>query len=255
MKRRKIGIIGAGVIGKAILADVLATGFAEVEYVAFSSEHDAPDLGSYNGTVLTDVDEALARPVDLLIEAAVPEVLARVAPVALRWGNVCGFSCAALAAPDIEDAVRKAASSSGNLFFVPHGAALALDGLADGRQVIEAVSVTTTKSGKSLGLAHDIEGVIFEGSARHACGMFPRNVNVHAAVALAGIGFDRTTSRVVAVPGQTAMEHRLEVSGPGFAWDIRISSQSLGGVTGTYTPRSAIGSVRRILAHDGLTVA
>ena len=80
-------------------------------------------------------------------------------------------------------------------------------------------------------------------------------MNVHAAVALAGIGFDRTVSRVVAEPGKKTMEHHIHVEGQGLEWDIRVASQSLGGVSGAYTPRSAVGTVRRILGGAGVTIA
>nr|WP_298098634.1 DUF108 domain-containing protein [uncultured Shinella sp.] len=70
-----------------------------------------------------------------------------------------------------------------------------------------------------------------------------------------GIGFDRTLSRIVAVPDQPSMQHRIEVSGPGLAWDIRVNSQSLGGVTGSYTPASAAGSVRRLIERRGVAIA
>ncbi|WP_425644199.1 aspartate dehydrogenase domain-containing protein [Agrobacterium leguminum] len=253
--RYRVGIIGGGTIGRAILEDLVTSRLAEVDYVLVSGRRGDRDLGSFSGAVLTDVEEASARPVDLVIEAALPEVLARVAPTMLQNGNVCGFSCTALADRGTEAAIRRASGTSGFSYYVPHGAILALDGLADGRDVIETVTITTAKSGKSLGMDDAVEGVVFEGAARDVCARFPRNVNVHAAIALAGIGFDRTVSRVVAVPGQEAMEHRVEVTGQGFTWDIRVSSQSLGGVTGAYTPRSAIGSVRRILARGGLTIA
>lgn len=120
--------------------------------------------------------------------------------------------------------------------------------------LFEQVTVVTTKSGKSLGLDPECSGTVFEGSARQACQRFPRNVNVHAAVALAGIGLDRTFSRVVAVPRQEANEHRIEVAGQGLSWVIEVSSKSLGGVTSSYTPRSAIGSIERILGGKRIRI-
>ncbi|MCX8995941.1 DUF108 domain-containing protein [Rhizobiaceae bacterium BDR2-2] len=257
IKRRlpKIGIIGGGTIAGAIVEHVQGAGLADVEYVLVSSLGKPRGMQLPAGILLDDVEEALGRDVDLVVEAAMPDVLASLAPRILRRSSLCGFSCTALADPSTEAAIQEAATAAGFRYYVPHGAILALDGLADGREVIDTVVITTTKSGKSFGLAEDVSGVVFEGSAREACRLFPRNVNVHAAVSLAGIGFDRTQSRIVAVPGKAAMEHRIEIKGKGLEWDLRVSSQSLGGVTGSYTPVSAAGSVKRILAGAGVGIA
>ncbi|WP_434287478.1 aspartate dehydrogenase domain-containing protein [Celeribacter sp. SCSIO 80788] len=249
---RKIGILGAGKIGVAI-HDALAE-MEGVELVYMLAGRTRPE-GVSEALILTDIAEALAREVDLVIEAAVPDVIHDHGATILAKSDLCGFSCTALSRPDTERAVKDACADSGTRFFVPHGAVMALDGLADGRDVIERVTITTIKSGPSLGLAEDAVGPLFEGTARNACLQFPRNVNVHAAVALAGIGFDRTQSRVVAEPGKATMEHLIHVEGQGLEWDIRVSSQSLGGVSGAYTPRSAVGSVRRLLGGSGVSIA
>lgn len=251
----RVGIIGAGTIGMAILQDILSSGLAEVDYVLDSRPDWASGANGGSYQVLSKVEDALARKVDLVIETATPAVLSQIAPTVLKSSRLCAFSCTALSDRALEDAIATECRQSGFRFYIPHGAVLALDGLMDGRDVIEKVTVTTSKSGKSLGADENAEGVLFEGATRDVCRLFPRNVNVHAAIALAGIGFDRTVSRVIAVPGQETMEHRLEVVGSGFEWDIRVSSRSLGGVTGAYTPRSAVGSIRRILGTSGITIA
>lgn len=250
---RRVGIIGAGTIGTAILQDILEQGLAEIDYVADASPDISTRLGNRGFAVLNSVDEAIERKVDLVIETATPAVLSQIATTVLKSGDLCAFSCTALSDTVLETAIFEQCRSSGSRFYVPHGAILALDGLMDGRDVIETVTVTTSKSGNSLGTDESAEGLIYEGPTRDACRFFPRNVNVHAAIALAGIGFDRTISRVIAVPGQLSMEHRLEVTGSGFSWDINVSSRSLGGVTGAYTPKSAVGSIRRIL--DGAAIS
>ena len=108
---------------------------------------------------------------------------------------------------------------------------------------------TTTKSPKSLGLDpakfHE-PVVVFSGTTREACAAFPRNMNVHAAVALAGIGFDRTRSRIVADPSVSTNAHVISVTGEGIEFELRISSFTTGGVTGIYTPLSACGSLDRV---------
>jgi aspartate dehydrogenase len=253
--KRRVGIIGAGTIGTAILQDILEQGLADVDYVADASPGLQERLGNRGYALFSSLEEALDRKVDLVIEAAMPAVLSQIATSALKSGDLCAFSCTALADAALEAAILAQCRASGTRFYVPHGAILALDGLMDGRDVIKTVTVTTSKSGNSLGADESAEGLLYDGPTRDACRLFPRNVNVHAAIALAGIGFDRTVSRVVAVPGQQSMEHKLEVTGSGFSWDINVSSRSLGGVTGAYTPRSAIGSIRRILGGAAISVA
>ncbi|AJE46872.1 aspartate dehydrogenase domain-containing protein [Celeribacter indicus] len=249
---RRIGILGAGKIGCAIHDALAATEGVEVVYMLAGRRR--PEAVP-EGRILTDPGAALSQEVDLVIEAAVPELIRDHAAAILAKSDLCAFSATALSLPETETAVRAACAAHGTRFFVPHGAVMALDGLCDGRDAIGRVAVTTVKSGPSLGLAEDAEGPLFEGSAREACRRFPRNVNVHAAVALAGIGFDRTESRVVAEPGKATMEHHIHVEGQGLAWDIRVASHALGGVSGAYTPRSAVGSVRRILGGAGVTIA
>jgi aspartate dehydrogenase len=55
--------------------------------------------------------------------------------------------------------------------------------------------------------------VIFEGPATEACRAFPANVNVLAALSLAGIGPEKTRIRIWAVPGLTRNQHRITIEG------------------------------------------
>lgn len=254
MQYRRIGIIGGGVIGKALFDHIANLEGVAVDYVLVADRHRSGRSATMAAVAIDDAREALARKVDLVLEAATPDLLASLGPELLGDSDLCGFSCSALAAGTVETTIREAAAKNGRRFFVPHGAILGLDGLVDGREQIDRVVITTTKSGASLGLAANATGILFEGSTREACVQFPRNVNVHAAVALAGIGFDRTRSVVVADPTTKAMRHHIAVSGKGLEWEISVSSVSLGGVTGVYTPTSAIGSLHRILGRAAFAV-
>nr|WP_319513878.1 aspartate dehydrogenase domain-containing protein [uncultured Cohaesibacter sp.] len=253
-KQMNIGVIGAGTIGRSIIEHISKTANTELAFILDPVADPAHFKDISADLFVKDPEEALERDVDLVIEAAMPAALAELAPKFLKKADFCGFSCTALSNHDTEQAILTTSRTNGTRFFLPHGAILALDGIADGRAAIDSVSITTTKSGPSLGRPADAEGVLFEGSTREACSAFPRNVNVHAAVALAGLGFDRTQSRIVAVPGQKTMEHRIDVKGAGLEWTINVSSRSLGGVTGAYTPLSAIGSISRILGGAGLMI-
>lgn len=247
MSYQRVGIIGAGVIGQAIFDAIVTRELAAVDYVLVDERFAPPaDATRLREHLTTDVRRALTAPTDLVIEAAHPDVVARLGAQLLAKGDFCAFSASALADESVETAVRRAAATAGTRLLVPHGAVLALDGLSDGRDAIDQVIVTTTKNGASLGTDASARGVLFEGSTREACARFPRNVNVHAALAIAGIGFDRTRSVVVANPETRQMRHQVQVFGQGFEWDISVSSTTLGGVSGAYTPKSAVGSIQRL---------
>jgi aspartate dehydrogenase len=137
----------------------------------------------------------------------------------------------------------------GRKVFLPHGAMIGVDGLIDAGSTLKSVTVTTTKHPASLGLPPDACQVIYEGPVRGACLLYPRNVNVHAVIALAGLGFDRTTSRIVADPAVTTNSHLVEIVGTGYQFRIEVSSEAGGKVTGAYTPQSALSTLQRICSR------
>jgi len=108
------------------------------------------------------------------------------------------------------------------------------------------VKITTVKPPASFGRADREKTILYEGPTRAACMMMPRNVNVHAVVALAGLGFDQTYSKIISDPDATMNSHLIEVNGLDYSMRINVSSFPLQGVTGSYTPESAFSSVKRV---------
>jgi hypothetical protein len=115
------------------------------------------------------------------------------------------------------------------------------------------VSIETIKSPKSLGRDDKEYTVVFDGTAREAAGLYPRNVNVHAALSLAGIGFDRTHSRIISDPSVNTNEHVICVKGEGIDWTIHVTAFAAGAVSGKYVPYSACGSLDRILGSGNVS--
>jgi len=254
MTYKTIGVIGAGVIGGAISAYLSSLADLHLSFILVKAGFDDINVPlSMRRYITSDAVSALETSPELIIEAASPGVLTELGPQILETSDLCAFSCTALADAALEKQFHDIRLKSRKRLHIPHGAILALDGILDGKDFLEEVAITTIKSGSSLGVAAESEGIIFDGSAREACLRFPRNVNVHAAVALAGIGFDRTHSIIIANPATKDMCHQIRVSGQGFTWNIEVSSRSLGGVSGSYTPKSAVGSIQRLLGVSAVS--
>ena len=174
-----------------------------------------PDIGT--------IPEIAGR-VDLIVEAAgtaaVTEILREAIP---RGKDVLVLSVGGLI--DASDWIDRA-TDQGIRIYCPSGAIAGLDALkAANIGKIESARITTRKPPAGLAGApyleeHDIDITnlvepkeVFEGSAREACRGFPANVNVSAALSLAGIGIDKTRVRLIADPGITQNIHEVEVEG------------------------------------------
>ncbi len=225
-KTRSVGVLGLGVIGRAVcraldsglpglrLAGALARDRARAE--AFL--HELPAAPPW--LPLADLVAAS----DILVEASTRAHLEEAAPVVLGAGrDLVVLSCGALL--DHPEWIALA-ESTGARIHVASGAIAGLDGLKGARLgTMSSVTMETRKPPRGLAGAPGIvergidldalreETLVFEGPAREACRAFPANVNVLAAVSLAGIGPDRTRSRVYAVPGLAMNRHRVHAEG------------------------------------------
>ena len=90
---------------------------------------------------------------------------------------------------------------------------------------------------------------VFKGSARDAAAAFPANVNVVAALSLAGIGPDRTTAEIWADPAVTRNCHHIKVESDSASFTMSIENiPSENPRTGRITALSVIAALRKLTA-------
>ena len=223
-KSLAIGLAGLGAIGMS-LAQRLAAGLPGLRLVAVAAgdgARAARRLAAAGIDVPVVATAELARHAEVVVEAAPAAHFRTVAEPVIAAGRIL-VALSAGALLNNLDLVERAAQAGGRIL-VPTGALLGLDAVRAAAQgEITAVRMVTRKPPAGLeGAPYLVEhGIVltrltvplkvFEGTAREGARGFPANVNVAAALALAGIGPDRTRLEIWADPGVTRNTHSIEV--------------------------------------------
>ncbi|HUM14622.1 MAG TPA: aspartate dehydrogenase [Candidatus Nitrosotalea sp.] len=215
----KIGIVGMGVIGRRV-AEAVRRGIPGVTLAGVTVRKPETATG-FDSLPL----DALIERSDLIVEAATQAALREFGPGVLGAGKHLMVLSVGVLVGVLDDWARLA-EKHGCRILVPSGAIAGLDGVKGAREgAITSVTMETRKPPRGLAGAPFIEEkridldaitsetLIFEGPATEAVKAFPANVNVVAALSLAGIGPDRTRIKLYAVPGQARNQHRITVEG------------------------------------------
>jgi aspartate dehydrogenase len=221
MRTRRIAVIGLGAIGRPVAERLAAGAIAGAELVGVM-RRAAPDGSSAGGVPggcrLADLAAVVAAAPDVVVEAAGAEAFRAVVPALLARGiDVVAVSLAAMADVAVEAAVTTATATGGGRLLIASGAIGGLDALTAAREAgLDAVTLTQRKPPRAFpgrDLPAGVATIVSDGSARDAALAFPKNANIAAAVALAGIGFDRTRVTVVADPAVDANIAELQARG------------------------------------------
>ena len=189
----------------------------------------------------------------MVVEMAHPDVTRKWGALILEKANYMLVSVTAMADAAVEQQLQETTARCGTRCFIPHGGVVGMDALLENRDVWQSVDVVMKKSPKNVDCAAvgldpttiTKETVLYDGPTRGVCPKFPRNVNTHAAIALAGIGFDRTHSVLVVNPAWTTATVAIHAKGPGI--DLHVERvEGITGVTGASTPASIYNSVQMI---------
>ena len=258
-----LGIVGCGAIGRALLRAAGEEGGLGMP-VAGVASRTAETAQRFLETLdnpppYRPLDELVDR-ASLLVETAGGHVVPPLAAAAFAAGkDLMVISIGALLeCPEIIGQAR----ARGCRLYAPSGAIAGLDGIKSACQGrVDRVEMISRKpvaaldgapwlieNGISLaGLRQARE--VFYGPAREACRGFPANLNVSAAVSLAGIGPDRTMVRIIADPALTRNCHDITVEGEFGLLRVQIENiPSENPKTGRLTALSIIRSIRDLSA-------
>ncbi len=255
-----IGIVGCGSIGRALIragqSGQLGAPVAGV--ISRTSETAREFLDTLDSPPPYLEWEELMERSSLLIETAGGHVVPTLAEAAFGAGkDLMVISIGALLEhPEIIEKSRE----TGCRLYAPSGAIAGLDGIKSACQGhVDRVEMVSRKPIAALeGAPFLVENEIpiawlreaqevFSGSAREACRGFPSNLNVSAAVSLAGIGPDRTSVRIVADPALSRNCHDITVEGEFGLLNVHIENiPSENPKTGRLTALSIIRSVRDV---------
>ena len=257
----RVAIAGFGAIGK-VVATHLDRGIDGLALAAVSARDQVRAEQAVAGFVRPVPVAPLAslwQHADLIVECAPAALLRELAEPALARGrHVMMLSCGALL--DNFGLVELARRHGGRIL-VPSGARLGLDAVAAAAEgKISSVHMITRKPPQGLAGAPYLEenaisvaGLsepkqVFAGSAREAARGFPANVNVAAALALAGIGPDRTMIEIWADPMVTRNIHRIEVEADAARFSLQIENvpSAENPRTGRLTALSVIAALKKL---------
>ncbi len=259
----RVGLIGFGTIGRAVAAGVRdgLAGEAAVAAVLVRDRARVADVPA--GAELTETVEAfLSVPFNVAVEVAGQGAVAQYGEAVLdAERDLMIVSVGALADDALRGRLSAVARTVNRRLLVPSGAIGGLDMLAAGAVGgLYAVTITTRKPPAALMTPHQTPEeraalldarepvTLYEGPAREAVKRFPQNVNVAAAVSLAGVGFDNTLVRVIADPAVTRNTHEVHARGAfgEFRLQVQNAPSPTNPKTGVVTALSVLKALRNL---------
>jgi len=240
----RVAAIGCGAIGMALIEalnrDPGAPSVGALLYRRVQ-RNTFPDLQHFQSLA-----GLLAWRPSLAVECAGHAAVGEYLPPLLEAGiDVILASVGALADAAVAEKLAAAAEKGNARLVVVSGAIGGIDALRAARHAgLDQVTYVGRKppkawAGTPAAQSVDLEALteattVFEGTAREAARLYPRNANVTATVAFAGLGLDRTQVHLIADPATALNIHELDAAGAFGRLNLRLENAALPG-----NPRSS----------------
>jgi aspartate dehydrogenase len=229
-----LGLIGNGAIARQ-LARYCASAPAEFKILGAlvkPGEVCAGDAYPLTGKLLELIE---LRP-SLIVECAGHQAVHKYGVRILRMGiDLVLISVGALCDEDLLAELRRAEAAGGGRLILVAGALPGWDTLQTASLAdLESVTLYSSKPPQAWrgtlaekecrldGLGAPV--TLFDGSAREAARLYPKNANIAATAALAGVGFEKTRVVLIADPAIRQNIHQLEVRGAFGQFSMEIAA-------------------------------
>ncbi|MDA0240617.1 MAG: aspartate dehydrogenase [Proteobacteria bacterium] len=238
MRKVRAGLIGYGGIVRKVLDELPRISEDRVDVTGIlvrkgRSEAARGVIGS-ELDVFEELDQLLATRPHIIAECAGHSAVDQYGEQILKAGiDLMVVSIGSLSDPQRYDRLYAAAREGDAHIVLPAGAIGAVDALAAAK--IGGLSTVKYRSrkppeawkGTPAEEVCDLDNLkeaytFYRGKAREASLLFPKNANVAATVALAGLGFDRTDVELCADPNVAGNVHEIEAEGVAGSFRIEL---------------------------------
>ncbi len=247
----RLGLIGYGAIGRHVEAAELG----DIELVSVLVKRPRNE-----GRLTHDPEQFFAQKLDAVAECAGHEAGRAPGQRVLDQGaDLMVTSVGAFTDTSLFERLLVAAKANRKRLILPSAGIGALDILSSAAVGgLDSVTVTVRKDpsawkGTVAESLVDLDAlkqphVVFDGPVREGARLYPQNVNISAAAAIAGLGLDRTRVVIVADPGITTHVVELEARGAfgrfTFMEDVAVSEANR--KTGKLVAMAMVKSIRQL---------